>query len=77
MAVVVQKMIQPKISGVCFTAHPVTKNRGQMVIEAGYGCGEAIVGGIITPDTYIIQKKDKAILDKNISRSGKNDYKRR
>ncbi len=67
VAVVVQKMIQSEISGICFTAHPVTKNRGQMVIEAGYGLGEAIVGGIITPDTYIISKKDELILDKNIS----------
>ncbi|PIQ74584.1 MAG: hypothetical protein COV85_01295 [Candidatus Portnoybacteria bacterium CG11_big_fil_rev_8_21_14_0_20_44_10] len=71
VAVVVQKMIQSEISGVCFTAHPVTKSRDRMVIEAGYGLGEAIVGGIITPDTYIIRKKDRAILDKNVSRQEK------
>lgn len=68
MAVVIQKMIQSKISGVCFTVHPVTKDYEQMVIEASYGLGEAIVGGIITPDTYIIHKRNKVILDKNISR---------
>lgn len=73
VAVVVQKMIQSEISGICFTVHPVTKSKNQMVIEAGYGLGEAIVGGKITPDTYIIKKsqldKDdaKAISDKNIS----------
>ncbi len=56
VAVVIQKMIQSEMSGVCFTVHPVTKDKNQMVIEAGYGLGEAIVGGKITPDTYIVDK---------------------
>ena len=67
MAVVVQKMVQSEISGICFTVHPVTKDKDQMVIEAGYGLGEAIVGGKISPDTYVISKKRLEILDKNIS----------
>lgn len=71
VAVVIQEMIQSEISGICFTVHPVTKDNNQMVIEAGYGLGEAIVGGIITPDTYVIHKKDKIILDKNISKQEK------
>ncbi|MCX6813860.1 MAG: hypothetical protein NT078_01395, partial [Candidatus Azambacteria bacterium] len=58
VAVVIQKMIQSEISGVCFTVHPVTKDTNQMVIEADYGLGEAIVGGKITPDTYLINKKN-------------------
>ncbi|MBU2564631.1 hypothetical protein KKA23_03585 [Patescibacteria group bacterium] len=68
VAVVVQKMIQSEVSGICFTVHPVTEDRNQMVIEAGYGLGEAIVGGMITPDTYIINKKNNTILDINISK---------
>lgn len=67
VAVVVQKMIQSEISGICFTVHPVTEDRNQMVIEAGWGLGEAIVGGKITPDTYVISKSSFTILDKNIS----------
>ncbi len=67
VAVVVQAMVQSEVSGICFTVHPVTKDYGQIVLEAGYGLGEAIVGGKITPDTYIIHKKSWAILDKNIS----------
>ena len=42
MAVVVQKMIQSEVSGVCFTVHPVTQDRNQMIIEAGWGLGEAV-----------------------------------
>lgn len=78
VAVVVQKMVQSEVSGICFTVHPVTEDSKQMVIEAGWGLGEAIVGGRITPDTYVINKiksqKFKVknngefkIIDKNIS----------
>lgn len=69
VAVVIQKMVQSEISGICFTVHPVTQDKNQMVIEAGYGLGEAIVGGMITPDTYVIHKngEEPYILDKNIS----------
>ncbi len=56
VAVVVQKMVQADVSGITFTVHPVTEDRNQMVIEAGWGLGEAIVGGKITPDTYIVKK---------------------
>ncbi len=67
VAVVVQKMVQSEISGISFTVHPVTKDYNQMVIEAGFGLGEAIVGGMITPDTYVIHKNDFSILDINVS----------
>jgi pyruvate, water dikinase len=67
VAVVVQKMVQSEVSGITFTVHPVTRDRKQMVIEAGYGLGEAIVGGKVTPDTYIIEKTKIKIMDKNIS----------
>lgn len=68
VAVVIQKMIQSQISGICFTVHPVSKDRNHIVIEAGYGLGEAIVGGIITPDMYIVQKRENIIVEKNINR---------
>ena len=67
VAVVVQKMVQSEVSGICFTVHPVTKDKNQMVIEAGWGLGEAVVGGKITPDAYVIDKSDWSILDINIS----------
>jgi len=67
VAVVVQAMIQSEISGITFTVHPVTEDRNQMIIEAGWGLGEAIAGGKITPDSYVIDKKKMKIIDKNIS----------
>jgi len=66
VAVVVQKMIQSEIAGICFTVHPVTQDRSQMIIEAGWGLGEAVVSGQITPDSYIINKSNLSITDINI-----------
>ena len=71
VAVVVQKMIQSEVSGICFTVHPITKDKNQMIIEAGYGLGEAIVGGMITPDSYVVEKDSLVILDINISEQEK------
>lgn len=67
VAVVVQKMIQSEISGIAFTVHPVTEDHDQMIIEAGYGLGEAVVSGQITPDSYVVSKSEMKILDINIA----------
>jgi pyruvate,water dikinase len=67
VAVVVQKMVESEVSGIAFSVHPVTEDRNQMIIEAGLGLGEAIVSGQITPDSYVVEKKPRRILDKNIS----------
>jgi len=63
VAVVVQKMIQSEISGIVFTVHPVTEDHDQMIIEAEYGLGEAIVSGQITPDSYVVSKSEMSIVD--------------
>ncbi|MCG2698512.1 phosphoenolpyruvate synthase, partial [Candidatus Parcubacteria bacterium] len=49
VAVVVQEMVESEISGITFTVHPVTQDKNQLIIEAGWGLGEAIVSGSITP----------------------------
>lgn len=67
VAVVVQEMIQSEVSGIGFTVHPVTKDYDKIVIEAGFGLGEAIVSGQVTPDAYIIQKDDFSIIDISVS----------
>jgi pyruvate,water dikinase len=58
-------MIQSEVSGVCFTVHPVTKDKNQMVIEAVWGLGEILVSGQITPDTYVVEKDSLNLLDVN------------
>lgn len=66
VAVVVQKMVESEKSGIAFSVHPVTQNRNQLIIEAGFGLGEAIVSGQITPDSYVVEKQPRRIIDKNI-----------
>jgi pyruvate,water dikinase len=67
VAVVVQKMVQSEVAGICFTVHPVTRDTNQMIIEACWGLGEYIVGGIVTPDSYVIDKRDGTFIDVNIA----------
>jgi pyruvate,water dikinase len=68
IAVPVQKMIASQTSGVMFTLEPVTSDTSKIVIEAIYGLGEGLVSGEITPDLYIIDKKELTILSKRMSR---------
>ncbi len=63
LAIVVQRMIPADLSGILFTAHPTTGDRSQVVINAGYGLGEAIVSGVVTPDTYLVDRAGGAILE--------------
>ncbi|MGE7305137.1 PEP/pyruvate-binding domain-containing protein [Priestia megaterium] len=56
MAVVVQGLIESEVSGVIFSQNPVTHNTKEMMINASYGLGEAIVSGIVTPDVYLVNK---------------------
>lgn len=68
LAAVVQKMIQSEKSGVMFSVDPVTQDRDVVMIEAGYGLGEVVVSGSITPDTYLVDKGTIEIKDKKIAK---------
>ena len=57
MAVVVQIMLPSDVSGVLFTANPATGERTEMIVNASFGLGEAVVGGQITPDTYVVDRE--------------------
>lgn len=61
MAVLVQQLIPADVSAVVFSAHPVTGDRAEIVINANWGLGESIVGGRVTPDTYVVRRPDLAI----------------
>lgn len=66
LAVVVQRMVNSEFSGIMFTVDPHSGAKN-IIIEAGYGLGEAIVGGEVTPDTYVIDKTKMDISKKRIS----------
>jgi rifampicin phosphotransferase len=55
MAVVVQRMVVPQAAGILFTADPVTGNRKVSSVEAVFGLGEALVSGLVNPDTFSVR----------------------
>ena len=65
MSVVVQKMVFPQVSGILFTADPVTSNRKVSSIDASFGLGEAIVSGLVNTDIY--KACNGTVIDKKIS----------
>jgi phosphoenolpyruvate synthase/pyruvate phosphate dikinase len=76
VAVVVQKMVNSEKSGIAFSVHPVTEDRNQIIIEAGYGLGEAIVSGSVTPDSYVIEKEPRRIIDVSVNHQNRAMYRK-
>jgi pyruvate,water dikinase len=73
IAVIVQKMIDSKKSGILFTIDPTT-GENVVLIEAIWGLGEAIVGGEVSPDLYKVSKdsgKNPKIIDIQVSNKTK------
>lgn len=67
MAVVVQEMILSDVSGVTFTANPVTGSRNEIVTESSWGMGAAIVDGRVTPDHYVMEREGFKLREKRIA----------
>lgn len=66
MAVIVQQLVPADVAVVAFSAHPVTGERGEVLINATWGLGESLVSGTVTPDTYVINKADLAVRSRHI-----------
>ena len=67
LAVVVQLLIPAEAAGILFTANPVDGKRDQILINASWGLGEAVVGGQVTPDTLTLDKFSGDVLTKEIA----------
>ncbi len=66
LAVPVQRMVQSESSGVMFTVDPITNDSNKVVIEAAFGLGEAVVGGLVSPDHFEVDKAAGQILERQI-----------
>jgi rifampicin phosphotransferase len=64
LAVVVQQMVPAEAAGTLFTADPVGGRRDLSVINAAWGLGEAVVGGEVTPDTLVVDKRSGRIISR-------------
>ena len=62
IAVLVQQLVAADVAAVVFSANPITGNRDEVMINASWGLGESIVGGTVTPDTFIVRKSDLAVV---------------
>ncbi|MFN8503514.1 PEP/pyruvate-binding domain-containing protein [Kouleothrix sp.] len=62
LAVVVQELVFADAAGIMFTANPVNGKRDELVINAAWGRGEAVVSGAVTPDTLTVQKGSGRVL---------------
>jgi phosphohistidine swiveling domain-containing protein len=76
LAVVVQEMVQSEVSGVLFTANPLTGLRSESVIDATFGLGEALVSGQVEPDHFVVDTVSGEVVSttlgaKKISTRGK------
>jgi pyruvate,water dikinase len=66
VGVVIQAMVPAEVSGVLFTANPLTGDAGEVVINAAYGLGSSVVEGRVTPDTYRVDKATGQLRDQII-----------
>jgi pyruvate,water dikinase len=51
-----------------FTANPLNGKLDELVINAAWGLGEAVVGGAVNPDTLVVEKDSCSVIDRDIAR---------
>jgi phosphohistidine swiveling domain-containing protein len=71
ISVVVQTMVDATVSGVMFTGNPITTATDEIVINSSWGLGEAIVAGLVTPDTYLARHWDATLKEKTLGSKAK------
>ena len=67
LSVVVQQMVFPEVSGILFTADPISGDRHVASIDASYGLGEALVSGLVSADLYRVDKRTLREIDARIA----------
>ncbi|WP_227357349.1 PEP/pyruvate-binding domain-containing protein [Haladaptatus salinisoli] len=66
ISVGIQKMVEARSSGVMFTVNPSNGDQSKVRIESNWGLGEAVVSGIVTPDSFLVDKPVYKIVDRNV-----------
>jgi phosphoenolpyruvate synthase/pyruvate phosphate dikinase len=62
MSVAVQFMVDARVAGVMFTLNPVSGDPSSIAIDASYGLGTPVVGGEVTPDSYLVSKVTREVV---------------
>jgi pyruvate,water dikinase len=66
-AVLIQWLVPADAAGVVFSANPVTGERGEVVVNASWGLGESVVSGTVTPDSWVLDRDERLLLDRQIA----------
>ena len=71
IAAIVQKMVNPEMAGILFTANPISSSRDEMVVEANWGLGESVVSGKSMNDFFLLdhssgKEKSRKIAKKTV-----------
>jgi pyruvate, water dikinase len=67
VAVIVQALVPAEVAGVLFTVDPVSGSGEHWIVEASWGLGESVVGGLVTPDRYVIARTGE-LLERQLGR---------
>ena len=67
VAVIVQALVPAEVAGVLFTVDPISGSGGRWIVEASWGLGEAVVGGLVTPDRYVMARTGE-LLERQLGR---------
>jgi pyruvate,water dikinase len=67
IAVLVQQLVPADVSAVVFSANPISGSRDEVMVTASWGLGESIVGGSVTPDTFVVHKERAEVTMRDIA----------
>ena len=68
IGILVQQLVASDVSAVIFSHNPLTKSADEIVINASWGLGESLVGGTVTPDTYVVRKSDLSVTSRQVAK---------
>jgi pyruvate,water dikinase len=64
VGICVLKMVPARAAGVCLTVHPVTGDETKAMIESNWGLGESVVSGSVTPDKFVVDRRERRVIER-------------
>ena len=64
VGVCILRMVLARTAGICLTVHPATGDETKALVESNWGLGESVVGGSVTPDSFVVDKREMQIIEK-------------
>lgn len=71
LSIIIQLMVEAEAAGVAFTANPLNGREDEILINSSYGLGEVVVAGIVTPDNFVLNRKNLEIKTRQLGNKEK------